>query len=67
MIANKDSREEKRWQDKEEQIRAFMEIQNNKLALEMEKEAKMLEIKATKAATKAREVWLACMMKGSRS
>ncbi|KAE8790852.1 C2 domain-containing protein [Hordeum vulgare] len=53
MIANKDSREEKSRQDKEEQIRAFMEIQNKKLALEAEKKAKMLEIEATKEATKA--------------
>ncbi|KAE8812176.1 putative calcium/calmodulin-dependent protein kinase camk1 [Hordeum vulgare] len=60
MIANKDSRKEKRRQDKEKLIRALMEIQNKKLALEKEKQAKMLEIEATKA----REVRLACIMKG---
>ncbi|KAE8793441.1 Phospholipid-transporting ATPase 1 [Hordeum vulgare] len=60
MIANEDSREEKRRQDKEEQIRAFVEIQNKKLALEAEKQAKMVEIETTKA----REVQLAGMMKG---
>ncbi|KAE8771880.1 Helicase SKI2W [Hordeum vulgare] len=63
MIANKDSKE-KRDQDKEEQIRAFIQVQNKKLTLEAEKQAKMLEIDVIKAATKAREVRLACMMKG---
>ncbi|KAE8777673.1 C2 domain-containing protein [Hordeum vulgare] len=59
MIANQDSREEKRRQDKDEQIQAFMDIQNKKLALETKKQAKMLEIEATKAATRAREVRVA--------
>ena len=67
MMDNKESREEKRRQAKEEQIKAFMEIQNNKIALEAKKQANMLEIEATKAATKARELRLACMMKGSSS
>ncbi|KAE8766559.1 Phospholipid-transporting ATPase 1 [Hordeum vulgare] len=64
MITNKYSREQKRRRDKDEQIRAFMEIQKKKLVLEAEKQMKMLEIKATKDATKEREVQLACMMKG---
>ncbi|KAE8800441.1 Phospholipid-transporting ATPase 1 [Hordeum vulgare] len=64
MITNKDSREEKRRQDKEEQNRAFMDIQKKKSVLEAKKQANMLEIEATKAATKAREIWLACMTKG---
>ncbi|KAE8812886.1 hypothetical protein D1007_09980 [Hordeum vulgare] len=62
-ITNKDSREEKHRQDNDEQIKAFMEIQNKKLALEAEKQAKILEIKATKAAIRAREVCIACMTK----
>ncbi|KAE8802831.1 Protein UXT-like protein [Hordeum vulgare] len=57
MITNKDSREEKRGQDKEEQIKAVMDIQIKKFELKAEKHAKMLDIKA-------REVWLACMTKG---
>ncbi|KAE8808113.1 hypothetical protein D1007_15543 [Hordeum vulgare] len=57
MITNKDSREEKHGQDKEEQIRAIMEIQKKERTLKTEKQAKMLEIEATRA----REVWLACM------
>ncbi|KAE8783077.1 hypothetical protein D1007_43513 [Hordeum vulgare] len=64
MLANKDSREEKRRQEKEEQVRASMEIQNKKLAFEAEKQANMLEIEAIKVATNAREARLACMMKG---
>lgn len=64
MIANKDSIEEKHRQDKKEQIKTFMNIQNKKLALEAEKQVKMLEIEATKAATRAKEFWLACMTKG---
>ncbi|KAE8813839.1 Helicase SKI2W [Hordeum vulgare] len=64
MIADKDSRKEKRRQNKEEQIRPSWRYKTKKLALEAEKQGKMLEIKATKAATKAREVWLSCMMKG---
>ncbi|KAE8814533.1 C2 domain-containing protein [Hordeum vulgare] len=42
MIVNKDLREVKRGQDKEDQIRAFMKIQNKKLVLETEKQAKVL-------------------------
>ncbi|KAE8806680.1 Lectin-domain containing receptor kinase A4.3 [Hordeum vulgare] len=64
MIIDKDSRKEKRRQDKEEQIRAFMDIQKKKLALEAEKQAKMLKIEDNKATTRAIEVWLACMTKG---
>ncbi|KAE8792127.1 Protein UXT-like protein [Hordeum vulgare] len=41
-----------------------MDIQNKKLTLEAEKQAKVLEIKATKAAARAREFHLACMTKG---
>lgn len=66
MIINKDSREEKRRQDKDEQIRAFMDMQKKKLTLGEEKQAKMLDIEATKAATRAREVWLVCMTKGGK-
>ncbi|KAE8790376.1 Helicase SKI2W [Hordeum vulgare] len=51
MITNKNSREEKRQQDKDEQIKASMEIQNKKLVLEAEKQVKMLEIEAAKTAT----------------
>ena len=73
MMTKKDSREEKRRQDKEEQMNAFMEIQRrslemdaekqaNMLEMEAEKQAKMLEIKAAK--TKAKEVALVSMMTG---
>ncbi|KAE8820443.1 Protein UXT-like protein [Hordeum vulgare] len=64
MIAIKNSREEKHRQDKKEQMKAFMDIQHKKIALEAEKQAKMLEIKTAKVATRAREVRLACMTKG---
>ncbi|KAE8800527.1 Phospholipid-transporting ATPase 1 [Hordeum vulgare] len=64
MITNKDSREEKHRQDKEEQIKGFMDIQNKKLALEAKKQAEMLETEATKAPIRAREDRLACMTKG---
>jgi hypothetical protein len=42
-----------------------MEIQQKKLALEVEKQTKMLKIEAFKAATKAREVRLAAMKQGA--
>ncbi|KAE8810594.1 Helicase SKI2W [Hordeum vulgare] len=61
MFTNKDSREEKRRQDKEEKIRDFMDIKNKKLALEAEKKAMMLEIEATEVANRPREVRLTCM------
>ena len=75
MMTKKDSREEKRRQDKEEQMNAFMEIQRRRLdldaekqakmfELEAEKQAKMLEIEAANAKTKAKEVALASMMTG---
>ncbi|XBJ11582.1 hypothetical protein VPH35_016262 [Triticum aestivum] len=62
MMTKKDSREEKRRQDKEEQMNAFMKIQRRRLEMEAEKQAKMLEIEATNAKTKAKEVTLASMM-----
>jgi hypothetical protein len=65
MITGKDSREEKRRQDKDEQVRAFREIQEKKLALKTERQAKMLAIEELKAATKAREVQLAAMKQGA--
>ncbi|KAE8782201.1 Phospholipid-transporting ATPase 1 [Hordeum vulgare] len=64
MITNKDSKEEKHRQYKDGQIRAFMDMKKKKLTLKAEKQAKMLEIEATRAATKAREARLACMTKG---
>ena len=75
MMTKKDSRKEKRWQDKEEQMNAFMEIQRRRLEMDAEKQAKMLELEAKKQAkmleieaanakTKAKEVALASMMTG---
>ncbi|XBI76610.1 hypothetical protein VPH35_069825 [Triticum aestivum] len=64
MMTKKDSREEKRRHDKEEQINAFMEIQRRRLEMEAEKQANMLEIEAANAKTKAKEVALASMMTG---
>ena len=42
MMSKNDTREEKRRQDKEEQMNAFMEIQRRRLELDAEKQAKML-------------------------
>ena len=75
MMSKNDSREEKRWQDKEEQMNAFMKIQRRRLEMKAEKQdrmpemeakkqAKMLEIEAANAKTKAKEVTLASMMTG---
>ncbi|KAE8803971.1 Lectin-domain containing receptor kinase A4.3 [Hordeum vulgare] len=75
MMTKKDSGEEKRRQDKEEQMNAFMKIQRSRLDMEAEKQAKMLEMEAKKQAkmleieaananTKAKEVALASMMTG---
>ncbi|XBJ19559.1 hypothetical protein VPH35_010521 [Triticum aestivum] len=75
MMTKKDSREEKRQQDKKEQMNAFREVQRRRLEMEAEKQtrmlemeadkqAKMLEIEATNAKTKAKEVALASMMTG---
>ncbi|XBJ19745.1 hypothetical protein VPH35_010682 [Triticum aestivum] len=75
MITKKDSREEKRRQEREEQMNFFMEIQRRRLdmaaekqarmlEMEAEKQAKMLEIEAANAKTKAKEVALASMMTG---
>nr|XP_020166328.1 uncharacterized protein LOC109751856 [Aegilops tauschii subsp. strangulata] len=74
-MMSKDTREEKRRQDKEEQMNAFMEIQRRRLELDAEKQAKMLEMEAKKQAkmfeieaanakTKAKEVALASMITG---
>ena len=74
-MIKKDSREEERWQYKEEQMNAFMEIKRRMLELDAEKQAKMLdmeaekqakmfEIEAANAKTKAKEVALASMMTG---
>ena len=75
MISKKDLREEKRRQEKEEQMNAFMEIQRRRLEMDAErqakmleleeaKQAKMLEIEAANAKTKAKEVALASMKTG---
>jgi hypothetical protein len=75
MMTKKDTREDKRRQDKEVQMKAFMEIQRRRLELDAEKQAKkfemevekqrkMLEIEATNARTKAEDVALASMMTG---
>ncbi|KAE8820701.1 Phospholipid-transporting ATPase 1 [Hordeum vulgare] len=72
MISKKDLRKEKRRQEKDEQMNAFMEIQRRKLEMDAERQAKMLEleeakqakmfeIEATNAKTKAKEVALASM------
>ncbi|KAE8797149.1 Helicase SKI2W [Hordeum vulgare] len=70
MISKKDLREEKRGQEKEEHMNAFMKIQRRRLEMDAEKQAKMLEleetnqakmleIEAANAKTKAKEVALA--------
>ncbi|XBJ22409.1 hypothetical protein VPH35_000806 [Triticum aestivum] len=75
MVTKKDIGEEKRRQDKEEQMKAFMEIQRRRLELDVEKQTKklemkaekqreMLEIEATNAKNKAKEVVLVSMMTG---
>ncbi|KAI5016428.1 hypothetical protein ZWY2020_006279 [Hordeum vulgare] len=75
MITKKDSRKEKRRQEREEQMNAFLEIQRRRLDMEAEKQArmlgmkaekqaKMLEIEAVNAKTKAKEVALTSMMTG---
>ncbi|KAE8785977.1 C2 domain-containing protein [Hordeum vulgare] len=75
MSTNKDSWEEKRRQEREEQMNAFLEIQRKRLdmeaekqarmlEMEAEKQAKMLEIEAANAKTKAKEVALTSMMTG---
>ncbi|KAE8794420.1 Lectin-domain containing receptor kinase A4.3 [Hordeum vulgare] len=48
MIVKKDSREEKRRQEREEQINAFLEIQRRRLDMEAEKQARLLEMEAEK-------------------
>ncbi|KAE8779927.1 Phospholipid-transporting ATPase 1 [Hordeum vulgare] len=50
MVTKKDSREEKRRQDKEEQMSAFIEIQRRWLEMEAKKQARMLEMEAEKQA-----------------
>ncbi|KAE8807839.1 DNA repair protein rhp54 [Hordeum vulgare] len=75
MITKMDSREEKRRQEREEQINAFLELLRRRLHMEAEKQARMLEMEAEKqtnmleieaanAKTKAKEVALASMMTG---
>ncbi|KAE8781211.1 Protein UXT-like protein [Hordeum vulgare] len=75
MISKKDLREEKRWQEKEDHMNAFMKIQRRRLEMDVEKQAKifeleeakqakMPEIKAANAKTKAKEVALASMKTG---
>ncbi|KAE8768931.1 C2 domain-containing protein [Hordeum vulgare] len=73
MITKKDSRKEKRWQEREEQINAFLNLQRRRLGMETEKQAWMLEMEAEKQAkmleieaanAKAKEVALASMMTG---
>ncbi|KAE8766767.1 Eyes absent-like protein 4 [Hordeum vulgare] len=76
MRSKKDLRKEKRRQEKEEKMHAFMEIQRRRLEMDAErqakmleleeaKQAKMLEIEATNARTKAKEVALASMKPGA--
>ncbi|KAE8773254.1 DNA repair protein rhp54 [Hordeum vulgare] len=48
MMSKKDSREEKRRQDKEVQMNAFMEIQRRRLDMEVGKQDRMLEMEAEK-------------------
>ncbi|KAE8796418.1 Lectin-domain containing receptor kinase A4.3 [Hordeum vulgare] len=73
-MISKDLRE-KRRQEKEEQMNAFMKIQRRRLEMDAERQAKMLEleeakqakmlkIEATNAKTKAKEVALASMKTG---
>ncbi|XBI83266.1 hypothetical protein VPH35_091787 [Triticum aestivum] len=75
MMTKKDSREEKRRKDKEEQMNAFTEIQRRTFEMveekqtrmpemEAEKQVKMLKIEAANAKTKAKEVALASMKTG---
>ncbi|KAE8790845.1 Phospholipid-transporting ATPase 1 [Hordeum vulgare] len=64
MMIKKETREEKHPQDKEEQMKAFLEIQKKRFEMEEEKQRKMLEVKATNAKTKAKKVAFACMAKG---
>ncbi|KAI4972693.1 hypothetical protein ZWY2020_003618 [Hordeum vulgare] len=75
MVTKKDSTEEKRRQEREEQINAFLELQRRRLdmeaekqarmlEMETEKQAKMLDIEAANAKTKAKEVALASMTTG---
>ncbi|KAE8786364.1 Phospholipid-transporting ATPase 1 [Hordeum vulgare] len=48
MMIKKDSREEKRQQDKEGQINAFKKIQRRRLDMEEENQTRMLEMEADK-------------------
>ncbi|KAE8815620.1 C2 domain-containing protein [Hordeum vulgare] len=50
MITKKDSREEKRRQEREEQINVFLKIQRRRFDMEAEKQARMLEMEAEKQA-----------------
>ncbi|KAE8803392.1 DNA repair protein rhp54 [Hordeum vulgare] len=50
MITKKDSREEKRRQEREEQTNAFLKIQRRRLDMEVKKQARMFEMKAEKQA-----------------
>ncbi|KAE8779514.1 hypothetical protein D1007_47457 [Hordeum vulgare] len=50
MISKKDLREEKRRQEKEEQMNAIMEIQCRRLEVDAERQAKMLELEEAKQA-----------------
>ncbi|KAE8795132.1 Lectin-domain containing receptor kinase A4.3 [Hordeum vulgare] len=72
MISKKDLKEEKRRQEKEEQMNAFVEIQRWRLEMDAERQAKMLEleeakqakmfeIEATNVKTKTKKVALASM------
>ncbi|KAE8783501.1 C2 domain-containing protein [Hordeum vulgare] len=74
-MISKDLREEKRRQEKEEQMNAFIKIQRRRLEMDAEKQAKMLElekakqvkmleIEAANAKTKAKKVALASMKMG---
>ncbi|KAE8770332.1 Phospholipid-transporting ATPase 1 [Hordeum vulgare] len=48
MIRNKDLREEKRQQEKDEQMNAFMKIQRRRLEMDAERQAKMFELEEVK-------------------
>ncbi|KAE8778510.1 Helicase SKI2W [Hordeum vulgare] len=72
-MISKDLREEKRRQEKKDQMHAFIEIQRRRLEMDTKRQAKMfeleeanmLEIEATIARTKTKEVALASMKTGA--
>jgi hypothetical protein len=67
MMTQKKVREERKRQKKEEQMKAYIEIQKKKLKLEENVKTKKLEIEATNAKTKAKELALTFMAKEVKS